>query len=212
MKNNSTLKLTQNWLFLHQYEKLSTLSLTVIEQNKIEILIDLVATQNPGLNEHLSNVMNLAIDFCNQKPICGQEDRHNLEVASLLHDIGKVGIPNDILLKQKELDLLDWEIIKKHPLYSANILFGFGFSFDIVQAVLYHHERWDGKGYPLGLHGESIPYLSRIVSILDVYEAITSDRPYRKAWSKSEAQDYIFAGKGTQFDPQVVDQFKGLID
>jgi len=140
------------------------------------------------------------------------EDIENIRQASILHDLGKVGISDKILHKKAKLTKREFEEIKRHPQIAADIIRPVQFLHDIIPLILYHHERWDGKGYPSGLIGPEIPIGSRIISVADVYQALTSKRPYRKAFSEKEAIKMIKAGYGTQFDPEVVDVFMKVLD
>ncbi len=129
--------------------------------------------------------------------------------AAPLHDIGKIGIPDSILLKPEKLEPKEWEIMKKHTEIGAEILKGTKSGFVRLGEIiaLYHHERWDGTGYPYGLKGTQIPLAARIVAIADVFDALTSDRPYRRALSEEEAFKIIEEGAGTHFDPKIVEVF-----
>jgi len=131
----------------------------------------------------------------------------NLKLLSLLHDIGKTGIPESILLKPGKLDEDEFSIMQKHCEIGYRISNTMPELVPIAEGVLCHHERWDGKGYPQGLVGANIPIMSRIVAVLDTYDAMTNDRPYRKALSKHEAIEEIKCCSGTQFDPEVVNVF-----
>jgi len=133
--------------------------------------------------------------------------------ASPMHDIGKLGIPDSVLLKPGKLDAEEWEVMKTHTAIGAEILSG-GNSELLEQArliALTHHEKWDGSGYPKGLKGEDIPLVGRIVALADVYDALTSERPYKKAWSSEKAVSYIKEMSGTQFDPKLVDLFVEIL-
>lgn len=136
-----------------------------------------------------------------------EEDLENVRQAAVLHDLGKIGISDRILHKRSKLTVKEFEAIKKHPQIAADIIRPIQFMHDIVPLVLYHHERWDGKGYPAGLKEEEIPIGARIIAIADVYQALISNRPYRKAFSKQKAIEIIQEGSGTQFDPRIVDIF-----
>jgi HD domain len=128
--------------------------------------------------------------------------------AGLLHDLGKIAIPETILLKEGKLDDLEYAEIKRHPSYGADLLSSIAPEFrDISVAVRHHHERWDGQGYPKGLSKSDIPLLSRIISVSDVFEALTSQRSYRKPVSPSEALAYLCEGSGTHFDPILIQAF-----
>jgi putative nucleotidyltransferase with HDIG domain len=131
--------------------------------------------------------------------------------GALLHDIGKMGIPDAILLKPGSLTDEEWEIMRKHPVYAYEMLSLIKYLNNALEIPYCHHEKWDGSGYPRGLKGEEIPPAARIFSLADVYDALTSDRPYRKAWSKQQALDHIQAGSGTHFDPLMVEAFLGML-
>ncbi len=142
-------------------------------------------------------------------------DKREVELiyqASPMHDVGKIGIPDTILKKTGKLDADEWEIMKKHTIYGDNI-------FDkpssqllrTAKAIaLTHHEKWDGSGYPNGLKQEEIPLAGRIAAIADVYDALVSERPYKKAWTHEEAIEEIKTSSGTHFDPKIVDVFLSL--
>lgn len=136
-----------------------------------------------------------------------KKEIEKLEYASLLHDIGKIGIMEQILNKPGRLTNEEFEIIKKHPVIGYEILRSIDFLKDVTLLVKYHHERWDGKGYPDGLKGEEIPLGARIISVADTFDAMTSDRPYRKGLPVEVAVEEIKRCSGTQFDPEIVDAF-----
>jgi len=139
------------------------------------------------------------------------EDKlEKFEYGALLHDIGKMGIPDSILLKPGKLTDEEFAEIKKHPVYAYDMLSKVEFLKDALDIPYSHHEKWDGTGYPLGLKGEEIPLAARIFAIIDVFDALTSDRPYRKAWSFEKTIDYIKEQSGTHFDPKIVDAFLEL--
>jgi diguanylate cyclase (GGDEF)-like protein/putative nucleotidyltransferase with HDIG domain len=134
-----------------------------------------------------------------------QEMLNNLERGAMLHDIGKMGISDSILRKKSKLTPKEYEMIKMHPKIGAEIIRSIHFLKDVVPIVLHHHERWDGKGYLSGLKGKEIPLLARIVGIADAYQALISDRPYRKAHSEKEALGILKKEAGTHFDKDLVD-------
>jgi HD-GYP domain-containing protein (c-di-GMP phosphodiesterase class II) len=127
--------------------------------------------------------------------------------GALLHDIGKMAIPDKILLKPGPLTDEEWEIMRRHPVYAYDWLAPIAFLRPSLDIPYCHHERWDGSGYPRGLRGEAIPLLARIFAVVDVWDALRSDRPYRRRWPEAEVRDYIQSQAGTQFDPQIVAQF-----
>ena len=131
--------------------------------------------------------------------------------AAMLHDLGKIGIKENVLFKKGKLMKTEFEKIKMHPQIAADILRPIHFLRDVIPWILHHHERWDGRGYPDGLKGEDIPLGSRIIAITDVYQALSSDRAYRKAYGKKKAINIIKEGAGTQFDPRLVDIFLDIL-
>lgn len=135
-----------------------------------------------------------------------------IETTGLLHDIGKIAIPEKILLKPGKLTEEEYEVIKKHPELGENLVNGIGKLKLISNWLKYHHERYDGKGYPEGLVGEEIPISSRIIAIADTYDAMTSSRSYRPALSHQEAIEEIRRCSGTQFDPKLADLFISISD
>ncbi|MFN3651031.1 MAG: HD domain-containing phosphohydrolase [Armatimonadota bacterium] len=134
-----------------------------------------------------------------------------LRIAAILHDIGKIGIPERILCKEGKLTGDEFELMKKHVEIGANILEQVQFPWPVVPIVLGHHERWDGLGYPHGWRGEEIPIGARILMVVDVFDALTSERPYRRAMEHAEALAVLVSNRGSQFDPVVVDRFVELL-
>ena len=130
-----------------------------------------------------------------------------LRHGALLHDIGKMGIPDEILNKKGKLTPEEREVIERHPMIAYNLLKDIRFLQKSIQIPFFHHERWDGHGYPKGLHGEDIPLSARIFAVVDVWDALNHDRPYRKAWPREKVIDYMRKNSGSQFDPLVVDTF-----
>ena len=133
-----------------------------------------------------------------------------LPFGFLLHDVGKLGIPAAILDKPGPLDSREWQVMHTHPLLGTRIVAGMPFLGPAVDVIRCHHERWDGHGYPHGLRGAEIPLAARIFAICDAFDAITSDRPYRRALPVGHAFDEVRAGAGTQFDPEVVAAFSSI--
>lgn len=158
---------------------------------------------------HTRRVVQMTLEIAREFGFSDEELVH-VRRGALLHDIGKMGIPDSILQKAGKLSDEEWVIMRKHPVYSYDLIKGIEFLLPALDIPLYHHEKWNGKGYPRGLKGEEIPLAARIFAIVDVWDAITSDRPYRKAWSREQALDYIQARKGIDFDPEVVAVFLSL--
>ncbi|CAB4858814.1 unannotated protein [freshwater metagenome] len=162
--------------------------------------------------EHTIRVGDLSADIA----LALREERgwcEQLRLAARLHDIGKVSVPDAILLKPGPLTADEFEIMKTHTTVGAQILSGSTSTLIQLGAVvaLNHHERWDGTGYPSGLQGTDIPRCGRIVTVADVFDALTSERVYKHAWSQAEALTYIISASGSQFEPEVVDAFVGVI-
>jgi len=134
-----------------------------------------------------------------------------LRWGSLLHDIGKMGVPDSILLKPGSLSEDEWAVMRKHPVLAYEMLAPIGYLRNALDIPYCHHEKWDGSGYPRGLKGEQIPLSARIFAIVDVWDALTSDRPYREAWTAEKALKYIQEQEGSHFDPQVVKTFLAMI-
>jgi HD-GYP domain-containing protein (c-di-GMP phosphodiesterase class II) len=132
--------------------------------------------------------------------------------GALLHDMGKMGIPDGILLKRDALSREEWDVMRRHPLYAYEMLSPIVYLRQSLDIPYCHHEKWDGSGYPRGLKGDQIPLAARIFAIVDVWDATTSDRPYRKAWTREQAREYIVTQAGKHFDPQIVPVFLSLLD
>jgi HD-GYP domain-containing protein (c-di-GMP phosphodiesterase class II) len=142
----------------------------------------------------------------------GEEEIFNLEIGALLHDIGKVGIPDAILQKPEPLKADEIKNVQEHPLKGKRMIQDISFLEQAIPHVLYHHERFDGSGYPEHLAGAAIPVPSRIIAVADVFDAVTNDRPQRKRMSFKDAVALIGKGAGSQFDPEVVSAFLKLVD
>ncbi|MFW5733757.1 MAG: HD domain-containing phosphohydrolase [Oceanidesulfovibrio sp.] len=155
---------------------------------------------------HSRRVVNMTLKLAMAMGVEGDELVH-VEHGAILHDIGKMGVPDDILLKPGALDEEEWETMRRHPEYAYNWLSSIPYLQPALSIPYCHHERWDGKGYPQGLAGEDIPFAARLFTVVDVWDALISDRPYREAWPKSKAMAYILEQSGKQFDPDVVEAF-----
>lgn len=141
-----------------------------------------------------------------------EQQQNDLFIAGILHDVGKLYIPNRILNKKGPLNYSEYQLIKKHPYYSYDLLVeGKAFS-NILEAVTHHHEHYDGGGYPRKLKGESIPFYSRILAVADAFEAMTADRPYRKSRCIAHACWELKKEAGSQFDPAVVEAFLSILN
>jgi putative nucleotidyltransferase with HDIG domain len=131
--------------------------------------------------------------------------------GTLLHDIGKMGIPDRILLKPEGLTAEEWEVMRQHPVFAYQLLSPILYLRPALDIPYYHHERWDGQGYPLGLKGQEIPLAARIFTLVDVWDALRSDRPYRPAWPKEDVIAYIREQAGKQFDPSLAPLFLDIV-
>jgi len=163
-----------------------------------------IDAKNVHTTKHSERVCKYAVSIAQELGL-HEEEKVILEHACKLHDIGKIGIPDSILVKPGKLTPEEWQKVREHPVIGADILNSSGFLKELIPLVKYHHERYDGSGYPDGLKGEDISKKARIIGLADAFEAMTSDRPYRKAFSKEEALEQIKANIKTQFDPQIAD-------
>ncbi len=152
---------------------------------------------------HTQRVTQMALQLA-EKMGMSEVEKMDLRRGALLHDIGKMGVPDAILLKPESLIGREWEIMRQHPIYAYQMLSPIKYLRHALEVPYYHHERWDGSGYPFGLMGEHIPLAARVFAVVDVFDALTSDRPYRQAWSHEDAYRYIEEQAGRYFDPQVV--------
>jgi HD-GYP domain-containing protein (c-di-GMP phosphodiesterase class II) len=159
---------------------------------------------------HSENVMKYTVVIAKRLGL-SDEEIENVKYAGLLHDIGKIGVSELILNKPGRLTPSEFDEIKKHPSLGANIIADVPFLRPLVPMVLHHHEFYDGSGYPNGIKGEEIPFGARILSVADAYEAMTSDRPYRRSLSQQAALEILVNGKGRQFDPLMVETFQDVL-
>ena len=137
----------------------------------------------------------------------GDEALQHLRRGALLHDIGKLGIPESILHKSGSLTDEEWKIIRTHPQIAYDLLSPIVYLVPALDIPYCHHEKWDGSGYPQGLKGTQIPLAARIFAVVDVWDALISDRPFRKAWSDDQAGNYMREQAGSRFDPEIVEAF-----
>jgi putative nucleotidyltransferase with HDIG domain len=184
-----------------------------LQENKAETLFKALKAlmraldaKDPYTYGHSQRVVKLAMMMASELEL-DNERTYTLQLAAALHDIGKIGMPDNILKKAEGLE--DYEInkAKDHPIIGSQILGEIEELSEVASIVRHHHERFDGKGYPDGLRGEAIPFNSRILSIIDAYEALVSDRVYRKGMTSKKACDIIKNNSGKQFDPYLVDIF-----
>lgn len=176
----------------------------------ISSLQETLHESTPETNEHCQRIRDLSIKFGHVIGLSNVE-LDKLALLSLLHDIGKIAIPKNILEKPDKLTEKEWEIMKRHCQIGYNIANSTPDLSNISELILYHHERWDGKGYPHGLKSKSIPLLSRIISIIDSYDVMLNERPYKKPMTKEMTIAELEKNSGTQFDPSLVDTFINMI-
>ena len=171
----------------------------------LKVLIYILESKEDYTNGHSERV-SLYSGIIAQDLRLSPAEREDLQIATLLHDIGKIGLSNNLLEKKNltEGDALD---VRQHPIKGVQLIEPLAFSHNVTSAILHHHERWDGQGYPDGLSGEEIPMLARIICLADSYDAMTSDRPYREGLSTQQVKEEIIKNAGTQFDPQAVSLF-----
>ena len=189
----------------------SNVDLTLSYDATIEGWASALELKDMETEGHSRRVVELTMDMARRMGISGEKLGH-IRRGALLHDIGKMGIPDAILQKPGKLTDEEWQIIKQHPVYAYEWLSRIEYLRPALDIPYYHHEKWDGSGYPRGLEGEQIPLEARIFAIVDVWDALNSDRPYRKAWSKGKTLAHIKEGSGKHFDPQVVDAFVEMIE
>ena len=177
----------------------------------IEALAVAVDTKDQVTHGHLRRVQDFSVRLARNLGVVDELDIKAIEAASLLHDIGKLAVPDYLLNKPAALTPWEFERIKQHTVAGANILSCVEFPYPVVPLVLHHHENWDGSGYPTGLAGPAIPLGARILAVVDCYDALMSDRPYRRKLSERAAIDILVARRGSMYDPRVLDEFLGLL-
>ena len=155
---------------------------------------------------HTQRVAELTLRIA-KKMIFSKEELIHIRRGALLHDIGKLGIPDSILLKPGPLTDEEMRFMRQHPKFAYDLIYPIEYLRPALDIPTTHHEKWDGSGYPLGLKGDEIPLSARIFALVDVYDALTSDRPYRPAWPKDKVIQYIRENSGSHFDPQIVPIF-----
>ena len=156
--------------------------------------------------EHTLRVTKATLELARAFGVPEDELAH-IRRGALLHDIGKVGIPDSILHKDGKPTDEEWERIKRHPVYARQLLEPIGHLCPAIDIPYHHHEKWDGTGYPEGLSGEEIPLAARLFAVVDVWDALLSDRPYRDAWSRERVREHLRENRGTHFQPEIVDTF-----
>ncbi|HAE43066.1 MAG TPA: hypothetical protein DCG34_09150 [Clostridiales bacterium] len=171
----------------------------------VKALINAIEAKDPYTSGHANRVGEYSVAIAQEINLSSKQIEI-IKNAALLHDIGKIGIDDRILNKQEGLSDLELEVIKNHPSIGYDIIKDIGFLKDVMNIVKHHHEKWDGSGYPQGLKGSEIPIETTILTISDAYDAMTTDRPYRKALSSEEAVKELLKYSGTQFNPEIIDK------
>lgn len=156
--------------------------------------------------EHTRRVTEMSVSLARALGM-GEQELVHVRRGALLHDIGKIAIPDSILLKPGPLTEEEWHVMRQHPLHAYSMLAPIPFLQPALAIPLFHHEKWDGTGYPYGLQGTAIPWAARIFAVVDVWDALRFDRPYRKAWSEKRVRTHIASLAGTHFDPEIVSVF-----
>lgn len=171
------------------------------------MLANAIEVRDPYTRGHVERVMNYAQSIAEYLGWSSTEI-NNLRFGSILHDIGKINISEDILRKEGTLSDEEWVEMRKHPEMGAELVKGIHYLDPALPVILYHHERWNGSGYPFGLKAEKIPIAARIVAIADSFDAMTTERPYRQELTPEQAFDEVISGSGIQYDPLIVDAFQ----
>jgi len=175
-----------------------------------KVLAHTLEEKDPYTSGHSERVCYYS-DFIAKRLHLSPKERSEIQVAAYLHDVGKIGISNRFINKKGTLTPIDWAIIKQHTKKSIELLVPLNLSANILSYIQYHHERFDGTGYPDGLAGDQIPIGARIIAISDAYDSMTSDHPYRKPLSQEETKNELLNGAGKQFDPNLISVFLDVL-
>ena len=189
-------------------------TLNYIEEEHFETINSIseaIETRDAYTRTHGDRLIDYGVVVAKELGLSDNEIK-NIRYAAAMHDVGKIGIKDSILNKQGKLTDEEYEEIKKHPEIGYTMLKKIKFLSHIANDVLHHQERYDGKGYPSGLSGENIPIASRIIAVIDTFDAMTTDRPYRKALPTEAALEELKKNSGTQFDPKVVEAFLKVVN
>jgi putative nucleotidyltransferase with HDIG domain len=176
-----------------------------------EALAETIESQDPFMRGHARRAAFYAGLLADRLDLADAEKRV-LRVAALVHDVGKIGVPSELLTRRGSLTLLERKAAERHAAVGARLLAPLGVSDELIAAVRHHHERWDGKGYPDGLAGEAIPLTARVLQLADAFDAMTCDRPYRRAFTQRVAAAELRRAAGSQFDPALVKAFLELVE
>ena len=182
-----------------------------LAEQTLEGMLRLLYLRDYETEAHTMRVSEIALKLAGKLGI-PVEDHEDLRIGALLHDIGKIAIPDKILFKPEKLTRAEWQIMQKHPQYAHDLISPISYFQRAVDIPLCHHEHWNGSGYPRALRGEEIPLAARIFTIVDVWDALSSDRPYRPAWKRATIIEYIQKQTGVMFDPALVPVFLENLD
>jgi HD-GYP domain-containing protein (c-di-GMP phosphodiesterase class II) len=185
------------------------IELTIASEAIIDSFVHALDLREREAEGHTARVAELTVRLAKTFNLM-EAQLNDIKRGALLHDIGKMGIPDYVLQKPSALDDEEWALVRKHPQIAYDLLSPVAYLHGALDIPYYHHEKWNGTGYPQGLSGEQIPLGARIFAIVDVWDALTSDRPYRNAWTKPEALEHIHSQSGVHFDPLVVERFLEL--
>jgi len=177
----------------------------------IEALAEAIEKRDPYTGGHTQRVVELSLDVAKEMDM-NTEDQENLKMSALLHDIGKIGIHDSVLRKKRRLTDDEFKKIQAHPQIGADIVHNIRNIEGVLPGILLHHEKIDGSGYPHGYQEDQIPLQAKIIAVADSFDAMITDRPYRKGLLFSAVIQELEEHKGTQFDPEVVDIFKQVMD
>jgi len=198
-------------LFVVQISLREHLKLREQAKAAFEKIAAIIHARDVYTGQHSEEVAELAVKLARALRL-PEEEVERIEAAARVHDLGKIAVPDSILLKPGPLDEKEWEVVKKHPVIGAEILAGLEIYKDCIDIIRHEHEHWDGTGYPDGLKGEQIPLGARIIAVADVWHALLSDRPYRKAYSKEEARKIMQDMAGKVLDPNLVELFLKILE
>ena len=179
---------------------------THIEQPAVSALVEAIEKKDRYTGGHIKRVVHYSLRIARALGL-SDELLEQVRLAAVLHDVGKIAVEDRILKKTSSLDPEEWKVMQTHSEQGYELLQRLDGLRDVMAGVRFHHERWDGSGYPFALEGDEIPLLARIISVADTYDAMVSTRPYRKGMDPQLAFDEIVRHRGTQFDPAVVDAF-----
>jgi len=191
---------------LHEQAQKDAADLTLAYDTTLEGWVQALELRDHETEGHTRRVVEMTIDLARSMAV-SEDEVTAIRRGALLHDIGKMGIPDSVLLKPGTLNEREWEIMRQHPDYAYRLLTPIEYLRPVLDIPYCHHERWDGTGYPRGLKNEEIPLAARIFAVVDVWDALTTDRPYRLAWSKEKAIKHISEQCNKHFDPAVVEAF-----